>query len=121
MDIAILAAQHIKAILDLVKQEGAPDKIVLATYNREEYAELHRNPNDMSYEDHQELVKAISEALVDFNISDRVVFQEIDSVEYYRWLAKRGLTDSDASRATFASAKYDNIQDKLRMPKRDGK
>ena len=109
MDLYTLAAMHVKAIVDLLNQHGPSDKIVLATYNREEYNELHKAPGELSYDDHQKLLRIVSESLVGLKIHDRVVFQEIESSEYYRWLAKEKLTDSQAARARFANEKYGKI------------
>ena len=106
MDLYALAARHVKAIVDLLNQHGPAGKIVLATYNREEYNELHKTPGNLSYDDHQMLLRIVSESLVGLKLHDRVVFQEIESAEYYRWLAKNKLSDSQAARARFANEKY---------------
>ena len=107
MNLYKLAAIHVKAIVDLLNQHGPTDKIVLAAYSdREEYNELHKAPGELSYDDHQRLLRIVAESLVGLKLHDRVVFQEIGSSEYYRWLAKEKLTDSQAARARFANEKY---------------
>ena len=106
MDLYALAALHVKAIVDLLNQHGPTDKIVRAAYNREEYNELHKAPGDLSYDDHQRLLRIVAETLVGLKLHDRVVFQEIESAEYYHWLAEKKLSDSQAARASFANEKY---------------
>ncbi|AVM44020.1 hypothetical protein C5Q97_04565 [Victivallales bacterium CCUG 44730] len=107
MDLYKLAAMHVKAIVDLLNQHGPTDKIVLAAYSdREEYNELHKAPGELSYDDHQRLLRIVSESLVGLKLHDRVVFQEIDSAEYYHWLAENKLSDTQAARARFANEKY---------------
>ena len=94
MDLYAFSARRVKAIVDLLNQHGPTDKIVLAAYNREEYNELHKALGDLSYD---ERLRIVSESLVGLKLHDRVVFQEIDSVEYYHWLAENKLSDSQGT------------------------
>ena len=106
MDLYEVAARHVKAIVDLLNQHGPTDKIVLAAYNREEYNELHKAPGDLSYDDHQRLLRIVAESLVGLKLHDRVVFQESESAESYHWLSENKSSDTQATRASFANVKY---------------
>ena len=107
MDIHERAAQVAAQIIRILQQEGAPNTIVLASYaSREDYAELNRDPGEMTYDDHLRELRIIGELLAEAKLADRVVFQDIESGEYWRWIAKNGIDDTPAALASFADLKF---------------
>ena len=106
------AQQTLATVKDIeTKSRGKLVKIVIATYDRENYAELNREPGEMGYEEHVLTVERTRELLDAEGIADLVVFQPIEASEYWRWIAKNGLPDDRKSRAAFANLKYGGATD----------
>ena len=113
MDIRAHAEKVAAEIEKILRSEGAPDAIVIASYaSREDYAELNRDPSEMSYDEHMQTVKLIAERLAAAKLANRVIFQDIESGEYWRWLAKNNLPDNRSVRGLFADLKYHGGLDK---------
>lgn len=89
MDLYTLAVRYVRAIVDLLNQHAPIDKIVLTAYNREEYNEFHKVLGDLSCNDYQRLLKIVAAFLMGLKLHDRVIFQEIESSEYYLWLVEK--------------------------------
>ena len=73
-------------------------------YCAEEFEELHPGEDYLQYQRHE---RQFIEALAREGLGDRVVFQEIESVGYYKYLAKTGLENNDSTRAAYAASIYD--------------
>lgn len=93
-------ANQVSAIRKLLEEHPAVDVVVLASFTREEFAEL--RPGE-DYDRYKRQERAFAEALVREGINARVAFQEIDSAGYYRFLAATGLPAGDKSRAAYAA------------------
>lgn len=77
--------------------------IVLATYTREEFEEL--RPGE-DYAEFKRTERVFMEEVAAAGYQDRFVFQEIDSVGYYRWLADNHLPNIESSRAWYVAQIY---------------
>ena len=106
MDIARYAQRVVAEIAAVIRRHDAPDKVVIASYTPENYAELNRGPGEMTYDEHMRTIKAVAELLTRAGIADRVVFQDVDASEYWRWLARNRIPDSRPARGMFADLKY---------------
>ena len=103
VDFEALARNAAVAISMKLKEAGF---VVIASYTRENYNELNRDPNDLTYEEHMRLIKMVGEIITKLGFSDKVAFQNVDASEYWRWIAKRNLPDNRAVRGLFAELKY---------------
>ena len=74
-----IVAQQVMFVLDKLRETNA--NIVLATYTKEEFQEL--RPGE-DYDSFKAEERMFIEMLADHGVQDRVVFQYIDSVGYYR-------------------------------------
>lgn len=109
-ELAERAAAEITHVLREI--EGTPARIVIATYDtREDYEDLNRNKSEMDYSEHMLYIRLCAEILARENASERIVFQPIGAVEYWKWLALHGYTDGRQKRAAFASEKYGKLHD----------
>lgn len=103
VDIDALAIRSVFAILRQIQKTGF---VVIASYTRENYEELNRDPNELSFNQHMELIKKVGELVAKLGFEDKVAFQNVDASEYWRWIAKRSLPDNRAVRGLFAELKY---------------
>lgn len=103
VDIDALARFALKAIAAKIQQAGF---VVIASYTRENYEELNRDPNELSFDQHMELIKKVGELVAKLGFEDKVAFQDVDASEYWRWIAKRDLPDNRAVRGLFSELKY---------------
>ena len=92
-----IVAQQVMFVLDKLHETNA--NIVLATYTKEEFQEL--RPGE-DYDSFKAEERMFIEMLADHGVQDRVVFQYIDSVGYYRYLAEEKMPDSAAARSAYA-------------------
>lgn len=95
------AIQQADAITRMAR-ENPEGILVLATYTREEFQEL--RPGE-SYDDFMRGERLVREMLPP-EIARRLVFQEIDSVGYYRFLAATRLPNDIAARSAYAASIY---------------
>ena len=106
MDIETRARQAVEHIARLVMEDGAPDRIVVASYTHADYDALHDPETDMSWDDHMRTIDRLAELLMLTGIADRVIFQDINAEDYRRWLSENELPDSHAARGAFAELVY---------------
>lgn len=93
--------RQIRAALDLLEQDGA-DRVVIATYSREEFAELRPGEN---YDEYKRQERAIAEGLAARGLLGRIVFQPITAAGYYRWLAAHPeIEPGEAARSAYAAS-----------------
>jgi hypothetical protein len=94
----------IEKVREIVKNaDEAPGSIVLATYTKDEFEEL--RPGE-DYDAFKKRERQVAERLAAEGIAGAVVFQEIDSVGFYRYLAAERLPNNEASRSAYAALKY---------------
>ena len=112
---------YIEKVADMIVKEAkgsANVVVVLTTYaTREDYDDINRAADDMTYDDHMLAVRLIGEKIAAAGVAERVVFQPIESGEYWRWLAAAKVADNRGSRAAFANIKYHTVSGgKTRCP-----
>lgn len=94
----------IKKVREIAEKAGkAPRSVVLATYTKDEFEEL--RPGE-DYDKFKKRERQVAERLSAEGIAESVVFQEIDSVGFYRYLAAEKLQNNEASRSAYAVLKY---------------
>ena len=102
-----IAELNMKEILQILNEtdrkiEGERSGVVIATYTAEEFAELKHGED---YELFKLVERYVIEDLAAEGIKN-VFFQQVDSVEYYKFIAENDLENSPASIAYFANVKY---------------
>lgn len=102
-----IAELNMKEILQILKEtdrkiEGDRSGVVIATYTAEEFAEL--KPGE-DYELFKLVERYVIEDLAAKGIKN-VFFQQVDSVEYYKFIAEQNLENNPASIAYFANITY---------------
>lgn len=95
--------QQANAITRLAR-ENPEGVLVLATYTREEFQELRPGEN---YDDFTHGERLVMEMLPP-EIARRLVFQEIDSVGFYRFLAATGRQNDLAARSAYAAMLFNH-------------
>ena len=94
------------ALVQTLLAENPGAVIAVATYTAEEFAELRKGENYALFKQQE---RKFAEALVNAGVpAGRVVFVEIDSVGYYRFIAERKMELGEASRSAYAAWLNDN-------------
>lgn len=94
---------QVDQVRKLAREQAPGAVIVIATYTREEFAEI--RPGE-DYDAFKRQERIFAEALVAEHLDNRVAFQEIDAAGYYRFLALRHMDIGEASRAAYAAEKF---------------
>ena len=92
-------AEQQAEIVERMAQEHPDAALVLATYTREEFEELRPEEN---YDRFKMGERMFLEMLMP-EVAARVIFQEIDSAGFYRYLARSGMSNDESGRAAYAT------------------
>lgn len=99
-----IIAQQVKFVKRLLA-ENPGAVIAIATYTAEEFTELRKGEN---YETFKKAEREFAEQLCNAGVSaDNVVFVEIDSAGYYRFIGERKMENNEASRSAYAAWLHD--------------
>lgn len=99
MDLNIIQQQVAFVKQMIAENPGAV--IAIATYTAEEFAELRRGED---YNEFKRSEREFAEALCRAGVpAHNIAFVEIDSVGYYRFIAKRKMELGEASRSAYAA------------------
>ena len=98
----IADAEYQAATVERIARENPGAALVVATYTREEFKEL--RPHE-DYDRFKVGERMFLEMLTP-EVAARVVFQEIDSAGFYRYLARSGMRNDEAGRAAYATLLY---------------
>lgn len=99
--------KRLKQHLDFLRKNiteklPGPGCLVIATYTREEFEEL--RPND-DYDEFKKDERCLAEMAAAEKLLPYIRFEFIDSVDFYKFIAEKGLTNDEKTRAYYASIK----------------
>ncbi len=95
-------AEHQAEAVERIAHEHPESVLVLATYTREEFEEIRSKENY----DRFKMGERLFLEMLDPDVAARIVFQDIDSAGFYRYLAKSGMKNDEAGRAAYATLLY---------------
>lgn len=88
------------------KMGGKPQKVAIATYSEEDFAEIRKGE---SFEDFSEQEEFFREFLEMEDLLGFVYFLPVDAVEYFQFLALENIPDNQKARAAFVGFKAQEI------------
>lgn len=110
-----MTEKQIQERVDFIREKltklGPGGGIVLATYTRDEFSELRPGEN---YDDFKKAERQISERIAAEGFAAQIVFQEVDSVGFYRFIGKHGYSNSEQYRSLYAVLKNGEKQDEYK-------
>lgn len=96
-----IVEKQIQAAMDLLGQKEN-GQVVIATYDRDEFAELRRGED---YDAYKKQERAFAEGLAARGLLGRIKFQPITAEGYYHWLAGHpDVQPGEAARAVYAAS-----------------